>query len=329
MSKKGFSPIIIVLAISVLALVPLLGTKSTTKYSNPSVKGVLIAKGDDSGSGEKSSGGGSDSGSGSGSGSHDSGGSSGGSSGSSGGSSGGSGGSGSSSSGGSSSQTTRPQAEIKVEKPEKREAKTELKIETKDLETETEVENETKKPEVERVEIHGSASGELEVETKVGTSNSDRRNRRGKTPRFTLNIATRSGESQSQIEVKAENGEIQFEFQGVGALTHFPLSFDKTTNTLTVNTPNGPKTVRVLPNQASEAAQNAGVENLVEKIELVEAATGSAETVVFKIAGKRTGNFLGLIPVTADVETEVGAQTGQILTTTEPFWLRLFGSLIR
>lgn len=303
MSKRGFSPIIVVLAVSLLALIPVLNSQTTARFSGPAVKGELIARGgDDSGSG--SSGG--DSG-----GSHDSGGSSGGSSGSSGGSS------------GSTNTPTAPQ----IEKPEKVKRPEKVEIKQKKPEIENEVENEVEKPEVDRVEIKSSASGELEVETKVASGSAVGRNRKGKTSQFTLNIATQSG--QSQIEIKAENGEIQFEFQGVGALTNFPLTFDKATNTLIVNTPNGPKPIRVLPNQASETAKTAGVENLVEKIELVEAATGSAEPVVFKVSGKRTGNLLGLLPVSADVETQVGAQTGQILTTTEPLWLRIFGSLVR
>lgn len=315
MSKRGFAPIIVVLAISLLALVPILNINSTTKFSGPAVKGELIAKGGDDDN--KSSGGSGDSG-----GSHDSGGSSGGSSGSSNSSSGSSSGGSGGSSGSTTISTQKVEKPEKKEKPEKVEFKIKLKEPEVENEVEDEIENEIERAEVERVEIRSSASGELEIETKISTATAARKGKK----------ATASGEltlGTSEIKIKAQGNEIEFKFKGIGALTNFPLSFDKTTNTLIVNTPNGPRPIRILPDQASEVAETSGVENLIERIELAQTATGSAEPVAFKVKGKRVGSLLGIFPVTADVETEVGAETGQILTTTEPLWLRLLRPLIQ
>lgn len=321
MKKSGFAHVgILLVLVVVLLAVPVLNLEVTSRFnggSAPQVKGVLIAKGGDDSGGSGGSGSSGDSGS------RDSGKSSGGSSSGSSGGSSGSSGSSSDSSGGTTTLTPRPtiKTEIKVKKPEKVE-----KTETKELKTEVEVEDEVEKPEVRKIEIK-EVAGHLEIETKNASPGATTTGVSGKTSKLEVQIG--QGKTKTKIEIRAKGGSIEVRAKGIGALTNFPLSFDKSTGQLIVNTANGPVPIRVLPDQAASVAQTAGRESLIEKIELTGTATGSAEPVAFKIKGTRIGNLLGLLPVSASVETQVGAQTGQILSTTEPLWLRLFGALVR
>lgn len=285
--QKGFAPALLLLvAAVVLVTVPVLGTTVTTKPTdNPSVKGVLIARGGDDSGG--SSGGGD-----SGGGSHDS---------------GGGGGSSGASSGSDNKLTTSPPPKL----PERIREKNELeqpKVESKEVEIEDEVE----KPEVEKVDVHlATEAGELEIETE-GTRSGRRH-------------ATSSGISVASLKIKSGENSIEFESHGVIAGTNFPLTFDKTTGQLFVNTPNGPRLIRVLPDQASAIATTSGVQNKIEDIQLLE----NNGVLNFEVHGKKTGNFLGLFPVSADVISNIDPATGQITSVTQPRWLQLFGNLLQ
>lgn len=313
--RNGFAPIFFLIIIAVAALVVV----STKKSSHPQVQGLELAKGDDSGSS-----GGSDSGSHS----SDSGGSSGGSSGSS-----SSGDSGSKSSGSGSSTTSNTtsksgsseikksfelkNAEVEVNKPETHTIK--------ETEDENEIENEIEAPETEKVEVH-FADGLLELESKEASAAASKK--LGKVQNLKLKLKQNGLEQ--ELEVKVEGDNINIEAQNIGAETHFPLTFDKVTGQLLVTTANGQRVIRVLPAQASQIARTAGVQNQIEKIEIQANSTqGANEDVVLKLTGRKTGKILGIIDINQPVETEVGAQSGTILNTNEPFWLRLFSSLIQ
>ncbi len=313
--RNGFAPILLLIVIAAVALVVV----STRKSSHPQVQGLELAKGDDSGSS-----GGSDSGSHS----SDSGGSSGGSSGSTSGDSGSkSSGSGSSSidnttSNKSGSGETKKtfeikKAEVEVNKPETHTAN--------EAENENEIENEIEAPETEKVEV-GFADGLLELESKETSVTANKK--LGKVQNLKLKIKQNGIEQ--ELEVKVEGDHIKLEAQNIGAETQFPLTFDKTTGQLLVTTPNGQRVIRILPAQASQIAQTAGVQNQIEKIEIQANSTGGTnEDVVLKLTGRKTGKILGLIDVNQPVETEIGAQSGSILSNNEPLWLRLLSSLIQ
>lgn len=125
-------------------------------------------------------------------------------------------------------------------------------------------------------------------------------------------------ETELEIEVKEATvpGKNKFE-------SKFPLSV--VGGQLMVATPGGSMPIRILPDQAARIATAAGVQNQVEKIEL---AQGQDKQNVFRIKGKKTGKFLGIIPVSAETETEVNAESGLVQSVNQPLWLRLFSSLI-
>ncbi|GEM_PF-3235443 len=301
--RNGFAPILILIIVAALTLVVV----SARKSSHPQVQGLKLAKGDDSGS----SGGGD-------SGSHSS---------DSGGSSGGSSGSGSSSTNNTTSNKSGSgeikksfelkNAEVEVNKPETHTAQ--------EVENEDEIENEIEAPKTEKVEV-GFANGLLELESKEVNTAANKK--LGKVQNLKLKLKQNGIEQ--ELEVKVEGDHISLEAQNIGAETHFPLTFNKATGQILVTTPNGQRVIRVLPAQASQIARTAGIQNQIEKIEIqANSTTGTNEDVVLKLTGRKTGKILGVIDINGPVQTEIGAQSGSILSNNEPFWLRLLSSLIQ
>ena len=119
-----------------------------------------------------------------------------------------------------------------------------------------------------------------------------------------------------------KHGEIEAE-------THFPLSVDASTHTLTVTTPAGVKTVTVLPDQAVTNMLRTGIFDHVatstgeQKIELTEAGNQPA----FAIPGIEDKKFLGIVPVTIAKTAIVSAQNGGIIRTDETLFNRILDAL--
>lgn len=135
-----------------------------------------------------------------------------------------------------------------------------------------------------------------------------------------ISIATSSGNS-----LRIRRG--QFEAQ-----THFPLSINPTTNTLTVTTPAGVKDVAVLPDQA--------VENLLRNKFIDKVASGSAlenptgirlgllgNNPVFQILGSDDQKLLGIIPISIKKTSFVSAEDGTVVKVDETFINRLLDLL--
>lgn len=112
------------------------------------------------------------------------------------------------------------------------------------------------------------------------------------------------------------------------AETHFPLSINPTTNTLTVTTPAGTRDVAVLPDQA--------VTNLLRLKFIDKIASGSAaenptgiklgllgNNPVFQILGSDDQKLFGFIPVSVNKTSFVSAENGQVVKVDETFLNRL------
>lgn len=115
----------------------------------------------------------------------------------------------------------------------------------------------------------------------------------------------------------------------IGAVTELPLSVDLATNTLTVNTPSGTKTVAVLPDQA---IRNLLAANVINKLggktildEVNNSSLSSLQQIinlgdkngipVYEIAGVSEQKLLGFIPVNIEKEVAVSAETGNVVST--------------
>lgn len=150
-----------------------------------------------------------------------------------------------------------------------------------------------------------------------------------KTNRIKLKIKDDEGTAEAELET--EDGGFKLTSKGVGALTNFPIFMDPATHQLFVRTGNGLKAIRVLPDQAAAVATQSGIQNQVGKIQLIEASSSGTlnGTVVFNVEGRRNGTLLGFIPINVPVNTEISADSGQVVSTQEPFWLQLLSPLIK
>lgn len=116
----------------------------------------------------------------------------------------------------------------------------------------------------------------------------------------------------------------------VGALAHFPLSIDLSTNTLTVTTPAGDRAVTILPDQAVQnmlaanvidrvggptftqlAQENPGL-SLGQIVRLIQTQQGA---LAYEVPGIRQQRLLGFIPVVIETTAIVSAETGELLDT--------------
>lgn len=227
------------------------------------------------------------------------------------------------------------EVEVKVE-AKKPEIEKEDKPENFEQEIENELENEEIKdflfkPQGEELEteVHDATGAARKLNANKGPSSNSGQGslNSGKKIKLTLGHPEAS-EGGKEIELEADDNTLKLTSRGVKAETKFPISFDKTTGQLIIQTGNGPKPIRILPDQAAEIARSEGVQK-TEKVEIVENTdTQSTSEVEFKISGTRAGSLLGIIPISGNVETEVSADNGQVTKVTEPLWLKILSPLI-
>lgn len=168
---------------------------------------------------------------------------------------------------------------------------------------ETENENEVEIPESEKIEFNA-------------TNSAQNRKQKGK---------FKAG----SLEIENEDNETKITSGTTSATVKFPLTFDKVTGQLFVTTGNGIRQIRILPDQASEVAKNAGIQNEIDKIEIIQNSKSGIDATVFKLTGKKTGKLFGIFDINQAVETEVGTQTGNVVSTNEPLILQIFAPFIR
>lgn len=155
-----------------------------------------------------------------------------------------------------------------------------------------------------------------------------------------LKIDERLGASGIKI---ATAGAERFVIQrgATGAVTNFPLSIDLATNTLTVNTPSGEKTVTVLPDQAVRNLIAANVVNRLGGQAIVDAVkTGNLASIsqlillgeqngvpVYEINGISDQRLLGFIPIAIKKTVTVSAETGTVVSTQQSLGNRILDLL--
>lgn len=135
-----------------------------------------------------------------------------------------------------------------------------------------------------------------------------------------ISVATSSGNN-----IRIKRGLFEAE-------THFPLSINPTTNTLTITTPAGVKDVAVLPDQA--------VANLLREKHIDRIASGSAlenptgirlgllnDNPVFQVSGTDDQKFLGILPISINKISFISAETGKLVKIDESFLNKLLDLL--
>lgn len=131
----------------------------------------------------------------------------------------------------------------------------------------------------------------------------------------------------NENEFNISDDKLEIESGSVSATSKFPLSFDKTTNTLTVTTGNGTREIRILPDQAASIATTSGIVTQIQKIELKE---GSNNQPVFDIQGTKVRKLFGIFTINIPLSSEIDATTGHVLTVSNPsFIFKLLAPFIK
>lgn len=131
------------------------------------------------------------------------------------------------------------------------------------------------------------------------------------------------------IEVASVSGKTAIKRGRVMARTDFPLSVDVGTNQLIVTTPNGQKTVAILPDKAvenliavglittfdgSSASPSAGFNTRAGDVDLVM----RKDVLVYRIKGEKVQKIFGFIPVNTSRTVFVSAQTNNVVAQEQP-----------
>lgn len=147
-------------------------------------------------------------------------------------------------------------------------------------------------------------------------------------------LEIRERAERDSVTVSTSGDQFVIQRNDVGALAHFPLSIDLSTNTLTVSTPAGERAVTILPDQA---VQNMLAANVIDQLggsaftqlvrenpglplgQIVRLIQTQQGLLAYEIPGVRQQRLLGFIPVTITTTAIVSAETGELLTTQSSF----------
>lgn len=121
--------------------------------------------------------------------------------------------------------------------------------------------------------------------------------------------------SDDRIEVSSGSGQSVIIRRGqIEAETHFPLSVDSSSHTMTITTPSGKTLINVLPDTAISNLVNSHVFTQTQtKVSLTE----KDNQPVFEISGSDRQKLLGVIPVQVNKTAFVSPQTGELVQVQE------------
>jgi hypothetical protein len=178
----------------------------------------------------------------------------------------------------------------------------------------------------------------IEMSTEGGTLNIKAKDANGNEQQLRENSLEKINNvlNHDGIEIGSSSAnEITLRKGNVEAQTHFPLSIDPATNTLTVTTPAGVKNVAVLPDQA---VQNLLQQRIIDSVSNTAIASNGAtlqqvtlgllnNTPAFQVVGVANKKLFGFFPIGVDKTSYVSAQNGQVLQTNESFISQIFDLL--
>ncbi|MEK7605066.1 MAG: hypothetical protein AAB478_00935 [Patescibacteria group bacterium] len=213
-----------------------------------------------------------------------------------------------------------------VEAPEPTEApEAEEPTEAEEQEAEDihdEIENEVEQGNVERVEVHPtsekSGEGTLKIERTNGPSSE-------KTiPSSTASLISVQNSQAGTVSISVnKDGTVTLLNNGISVQTQYPVVIDPKTQTIAIRTPSGVTIINTLPSQALSGIDAADKPTTIQSA-VLGAQAGQA---YYEVTGIQDRKFIGLIPVTANVETKINAQNGSIITVDKPWYLNLLGFL--
>ncbi len=210
-------------------------------------------------------------------------------------------------------QVEEPEAPEPTETPEHEQ-------EAKDIHNE--VENEIKNGKVESVEVHPTSEkpgeGTLKLENTNGSSTEKT------VPSSTASLISVQNSQAGPVSISVnKNGTVTLVNGGITVQTNYPVVIDPKSQTIAVRTPSGVTVINTLPSQALSGVQATDKPTVVQSA-VLGVQSGEA---YYDIKGVQHRKFLGVFPITANVETKIDVQNGSTISTDRPWYLDTFGFL--
>ena len=103
--------------------------------------------------------------------------------------------------------------------------------------------------------------------------------------------------------------------------TQYPVVINPTDQTMAIRTRSGVIVIKTFPSQVFQNATPANKLSSVSSLSL----TDQQGTPIYQADGVQVRKFLGIISVCANVNEQINAQTGQVVSTSLPWYYSLFG----
>ena len=121
-------------------------------------------------------------------------------------------------------------------------------------------------------------------------------------------IETSTGTSVIEIKKNEDKLEIKSGTTSVTSKEEFVIKESK----LYMKISSGDKQIKIIPDEAISSSK-------IERIGGVTLET-SEEKVVYSVSGNSSGKLFLVIPITAEIDVKINAETGEIISTENPWW---------
>ncbi len=217
-------------------------------------------------------------------------------------------------------ETEEVEAPEPTEEPEPEESTEEDEQEAEDIHDE--IENEVEQGKVEKVEVHPTSEKPGEGTLKIEKTNGSSTEKTVPSSNASLISIQNSQAGTVSISVN-KDGTVTLLNNGISVQTQYPVVIDPKSQTFAIRTPNGVTVINTLPSQALVGIDTADKPTTIQTA-VLGAQDGQA---YYEVTGTQDRKFIGLIPVTANIETKIDAQNGSIITVNKPWYLNLLGFL--
>ncbi len=129
----------------------------------------------------------------------------------------------------------------------------------------------------------------------------------------------------------SQAGTVSVHIQGPNAITinngpytittRYPVVINPTDQTMAIKTPSGVTVIKTFPTQVFQSLPSQNRLSSVSSVNL----TDQQGTPVYQAQGRQIRKFLGIIPVSANIQEQISAQTGQVVQANIPWYYSLFG----
>ena len=219
------------------------------------------------------------------------------------------------------SQVSEKKEEIEpTEEPEAEEPVEEDEQEAEDIHDE--IENEVKQGRVQKIELEATSKkqgeGKLKIEKVDGSTNEQT------VPASNAPLVQLQNTQAGTVAISVgRNGTVTLINNGVTVTTNFPVVIDPKSQTVAIRTPSGVTIINTLPSQALGGVGAADKPSTIQSA-VLGAQDGQA---YYEVTGTQKRKFLGIVPVTVNVQTKINANNGSVASVNRPWFLNLLGFL--